>query len=565
MSMSDKGLNMKCFRSRAKSHVFVEFFIFVFLLPGALLAESQTGCTPDNQVFQFVQSGTCTAWSDGSTNNAKAYLWIPEECKRLRGLLILCANVPEHRLVSHPAIRKVCSNNNLGIVWCAQSFMNFSRQKPGFKKMANENATTVVFLQQLLDGLAKSSGYEEVATVPWLPMGESGHLLMVDALVEAMPQRCIAGIWIKNSHLPPTNRQVPALVSFGTAQEWSQEKSDIRTSWNNIAGTYDGILKQRQANPKWPFSYIIDGGSGHFDCSDRLTAYFANYIEAASKARLSDDGNPTLKPIRIENGFVADLPVPGHEGQPVKPASANDALPWFFDKAMAQEAQAIAAINWKAETQLPGCLDDDGKVLPFNFNGIVDMRPTKMEADGITFSLHGKMLDTIPTNFVAAGERLAKTPGSPTAEWLCGNVSPLGANRFRIAPGRAGGTVYLALRKEGTDTIRRVVQPIHIELHPMRNNEGKAQTITFDAIPDVKAGTVSIPLQAKSDAGLTVLYYVDAGPAIVVDNKLVFTKIPPRSRFPIDVTIVAWQWGQSADPKVKTANHVKQTFTISAP
>jgi hypothetical protein len=563
--MSKNRLYMNRSSRCAKCGVVGKLIVLAFLLQAPLLAESQIGCTPDNQVFQFVQSGTCTAWSDGSTNNAKAYLWIPEACERLRGLLILCANVPEHRLVSHPAIRKVCSKNNLGIVWCPQSFMNFARQKPGFKKMANENATTVAFLQQLLDGLAKSSGYEEVATVPWLPMGESGHLLMVDALVETMPQRCIAGIWIKNSHLPPTNRQVPALVAFGTAQEWSQDKTDIRTAWNNIAGTYDTILKQRQSNPKWPLSYIIDGGSGHFDCSDRLTAYFANYIEAASKARLSEDGTPALKPIRIENGFVADLPVPGHEGQPVKPASANDALPWFFDKAMAQEAQAIAAINWKAETQLPGCLDDDGKVLPFNFNGIVDMRPTKMEADGITFTLQGKMLERIPTNFVAAGERLATTPGVPTAEWLCGNVVPLGANRFRIAPGRAAGTVYLALRKEGTDAIRSVVQPIHLELHQMRNAEGKAQTITFNAIPDVKAGTVSIPLQAKSDAGLPVSYYVDAGPAIILDNKLVFTKIPPRSHFPIEVTVVAWQWGQATEPKVKTANPVKQTFKIGAP
>ena len=56
-----------------------------------------------------------------------------------------------------------------------------------------------VFCKELLDGLAKTSGYDEVATVPWLPIGESFHLLMVDALVEAAPQRCIAGIWLKNA------------------------------------------------------------------------------------------------------------------------------------------------------------------------------------------------------------------------------------------------------------------------------------------------------------------------------------------------------------------------------
>ncbi len=80
--------------------------------------------SPENQVFQFMQSGVCTNWADGSSNKASAYLWIPENCKKIRGLLILCANVPEHRLVGHPAIREVCAKNDLGIVWCVPSFMN---------------------------------------------------------------------------------------------------------------------------------------------------------------------------------------------------------------------------------------------------------------------------------------------------------------------------------------------------------------------------------------------------------------------------------------------------------
>ena len=43
-----------------------------------------------------------------SKTTATAYLWIPEKTQRVRGLLIMCANVPEHKLVGHPAIREVC-------------------------------------------------------------------------------------------------------------------------------------------------------------------------------------------------------------------------------------------------------------------------------------------------------------------------------------------------------------------------------------------------------------------------------------------------------------------------
>jgi len=52
--------------------------------------------------------------------------------------------------------------------------------------------------------------------------------------------------------------------------------------------------------------------------------------------------------------------------------------------------------------------------------------------------------------------------------------------------------------------------------------------------------------------------------AVVVDDagKLIFTHIPPRSVYPIKVTVVAWQWGRSTPPLVQTAPLVGQTFMI---
>lgn len=541
----------------------------ILLVPQCLRADAPEALrSPVNQVFQFVQTGTCSAWSNGAPTTATGYLWIPEDCRRLRGLLILCANVPEHMLVGHPAIRKVCAAHDLGIFWGTQTFYNF--------KAKNENKTVVAFLQQLLDGLAQTSGYAEVATVPWLPMGESGHLLMVDALVEAAPQRCLAGIWIKNNHLPPTNRQVPALVAFGTAQEWSQDKTDIRKQWNNIGKAYDGILDQRKKNPNWPFSYIIDGSSGHFDCSERLTQYFARYIDLVAKTRLGADG--TLKPVAIENGFLADLPVPGHENRPVtefsKTAVEARGVPWYFDRASAAEAQAIARINWNAETQLPGFADTQGNIFPYTFNGITwipinkkpdsSPQPTPVletESDGITFTLKGVLLDKIPVNFAGAGEQLVQAPGAPSIEWLCGCVEPSGGNKLRMALDRTWPSpIYIAVRHPGTDKIRAVVQPGQIARD--NHSEGQPQKITFAKIPDVKAGAETIPLVAKTDAGLPVRFFVVVGPAVVQGDKLVFTKIPPRTKFPISVTVAAWQWGRGTEPKVRTAEIVKQTFQI---
>lgn len=528
--------------------------------------------SPVNQVFQFMQSGTCSTWSNGLPTTATGYLWIPENCRRLRGLLILCANVPEHMLVGHPAIRQVCTANDLGIFWGVPSFYNF--------KAKSENGTQVAFLQQLLNGLATNSGYAEVATVPWLPMGESGHLLMVDALVEAAPERCIAGIWIKNNHLPPRNRQVPALVAFGSAQEWSQDKSDVRTNWNNIHQAYEGILNQRKQHPDWPLSYLIDGTSGHFDCSERLVEYFAHYIDLVARARLPEQPNGTLKLITLADGFLANLPVPGHENQPVRAFSETSpdskAVPWYFDRASAEEAQAIAHINWQAATQLPTFADEHGQLFPYTFNGITWMpinkspepypngliTPTlETEPDGITFTLQGKLRDKLPANFVGAGEPLAQAPGSPSLEWLCGCVEPLGDGRFRLALDRTWPSpIYVAVRHAGTADIRAAVQPGQISRDG--HAEGIPQKIVFDKIPDVAAGTSSIPLIAQSDSGLPVRFFVVVGPAIIQGDRLVFTKIPPRTRYPVNVTVAAWQWGRGGEAKVKSAEIIRQTFQI---
>jgi hypothetical protein len=434
--------------------------------------------------------------------------------------------------------------------------------------MALEHRTTANFLQQLLNGLAQTSGYDEVASVPWLPMGESGHLLMVDALMDFSPERCIAGIWIKNNHFPPLNRQTPALVVYGTSQEWGQDKVDIRTRWNNIGKEYDGVINRRKENPGWPLSYVIDGHSGHFDCPERITQYIARYIDLAAKARLSSDGSNTLKPVLLNKGFVADLPVPVHENHPVRQWSTaipeSNSFPWFFDKASAKEAQSIAAINWEAQTQLPALLDQKGDVIPFSFNGITTITPLGFEADGITFTIHPTVLDQLPSNFVGAGEKLSKAATSPVIEWLCGPIAQIGKERFRIALDRTwpNSATYIALRQQGNDTIRAIVEPSGINLKGARNSEGKPQIITFEKLPDIKAGTKWLARMARSDSGLPVEFFVLAGPAKIENGRIVFTKIPPRTKYPVEVTIGAWQWGSTREPKVRTAEIAFQRFNI---
>ncbi len=110
---------------------------------------------------------------------------------------------------------------------------------------------------------------------------------------------------------------------------------------------------------------------------------------------------------------------------------------------------------------------------------------------------------------------------------------------------------------DGDKHYKSTVQELSFRI-PYRNTEGKRQYILFPGLDDVKKGTETISLQATSDCGLPVYYYVKEGPAEIEGNKLVFTRIPPRSKFPLKVTVVAWQYGLAGE--VQTAEPVERSF-----
>lgn len=495
--------------------------------------------TPFNQVFQFV------AHDPGS--NARGFLWIPETCQRLRGLVVMCPNVPEHMLVGHPVIREACRRNDLGILWGSPSFMDSAGARG-----------TPAALQVLLDGLAAVSGYDEVATVPWLPMGESGHLRMVQEIVDGQPSRCIAAVCLKNPRMPKTDRTVPMLFAIGTGYEWSQNKADLTLPlFPGEQWEYDQMGKHEAT---WPLSVIEERESGHFGCTEPMTRAIARYIDSASKARLSTDGSPNLRPVDMSKGYYADLPLPGHTKSAITQAAATPAAergkPWYFDEACARDAQNIAAVDWTAPRQLPCVLAGANCV-------VKPWSPDIIHVDVSTsseFSLDPILLDAVPESFVKAGAKLAKGPGKPTLEWLCGNVEPIGDNRFRVVPDRGYGMRFLILRAEASPGAGFGMQPVAINL--VENHQGKPQKITFSQMPDIRRGAASVPLVATSDSGLPVRFFVVVGPAIMRENRLILTPVPPRAKYPVAVTVGAWQWGTNTEPKVQMADTAYQTFHI---
>jgi len=523
----------------------------------AAAAPPAIGRSPENQVFQYLAEETRPG-PDGKPRSATAYLWIPPRCARVRGVLVAGRNVPEHWLVGHDAIRAACADHDLAILWCCPSF---------FDHTIEDGEHHAAFLDQLVAALAHTSGYDELATAPWLPIGESMHVLMVRRIVAARPDRCIAGIQIKNGSTEPPAATVPMLLAIGTCDEWDQETKDLLEQWRTVL-IQQGLVKKRASVPAWPCSLLVEPASGHFECTEPMAGYIAAYIRAAATARLDPAGGPTLRPVDLATGFVAGLPLADAAGVPPTPARdcppEHASLPWFFTEALARSASDMSDVNWQAKPQVPVFTDAAAKPLPFGRRGIFSPLPFETEDDGITFALTTGFLDRIPEGWVHGGTPLSQAAGEPVAEWICGPVAPLGGNRFRIALDRTWrhSPTFLRVSHPGDAEYRPGVQPAEIRLEP--NTAGATQAITFEPIPDQLAGVREVPLRATADSGLPVRFFVRAGPAEVHGDRLVFTGIPPRSRFPLTVTVVAWQWGRASAPQVQTAPLVERTFRITA-
>ena len=231
-------------------------------------------------------------------------------------------------------------------------------------------------------------------------------------------------------------------------------------------------------------------------------------------------------------------------------AEAQQEFAVALSKAVAENEQLRTFIRDEALSQF----DKDYDVFyPFVKNQTV--------SDGLTFRLKGVFVDSMRT---CLSDEHAQ--GEVRIDRICGPVEKVSDTTFAVRFYRMGmhnprrtGEIWLLASQEGDARYKSAVQQLVVKI-PYRN-AGRRQHILFPGLDDVEAGTESVALHAESDCGLPVHYYVKEGPARITKNDMLeFTPIPPRSRFPIKVTVVAWQYGLNG--KVQTAEPVERSFYI---
>jgi hypothetical protein len=345
-------------------------------------------------------------------------------------------------------------------------------------------------------------------------------------------------------------------------------------------------LKERKEHPLMPLSMLAAPGEGHFATSQRKTEYIAFYIKKAAQYRLpknaETDSPPKLKPIDpTRTGWLADKwrfnQPPTAPGAPVGRYTGDTTQAfWYFDEETARKTEAYGALYRGLKPQLVGFVQK-GKMVPQkNTHLQIDLKFLPLE-DGVTFNLETAFYDTVPGGSPRPKNWTGLEVGSPIGyakggesiviKKVAGPFKKISANTFALSLERGLETkpkTYVftfAATHWGDKEYKPVVQQAQM-IVPAILTEGKEQTITFPTIQDKVYGTKEVVLNATSDANVPVYYYVLEGPAEIHENKLRLTKIPTNARYPVKVTVVAWQYGLSAGPKLKTAKPVEQSFFI---
>ena len=503
--------------------------------------------------------------SEETNAHPSAYLWIPENCNQVRAVIIGQHNMTEETIFEHPEFRKNMGKLGIAEIWIT----------PGIDQRWDVTKGTRQIFETMMKNLSEISGYAELEFAPVIPIGHSAMATYPWNFAAWNPERTLAVLSIHGdsprTHLTGYGRAnldwgtrtiegIPSLMVMGEDEWWE----------DRLITSFD----YRREYPNAPLAFLADAGHGHFDISDELIDYLSLFLKKTVEYRLPEhsslDAPIQLIPVEAKNGWLADRWRKNEK--PTAEAASYDKYEgdkhhafWYFDKEMADATEKYYA-NERGKTEQYIGFEQKGKLITFNPKSHVRMSPSfQPEADGVTFHLKAVYTDTLRNEY---SKEHSTRPIRMSR--ICGPVEVVNDTTFTVRfyrmgldnPKRTGGICLMASVKQD-HKYRSAVQQVEIRI-PYRNKEGIPQRIIFPKLSDVKASVKEISLNGTADSGLPVYYYVKEGPAEIKGDKLVLTKIPPRAKFPVKVTVVAWQYGRSGEPKVQTAEAVEQSFYITA-
>jgi hypothetical protein len=502
----------------------------------------------------------------------RAFLWIPPSCERVRGVIFAQQVILEKVALEDPAIREAATRENLAIVFVV----------PGCLGDFDEKGGAALALQRILDDLASVSGYTEIAQAPLLTIGHSGGAIPAWNIAYWNPARCFGVVGLKSApihppvYAPKSNVDgVPVLCVTGQFESWGVKGHAADWHWHWVRGT---LLEFRALGLASLMSELVEPGVTHFGWSGELARYVALFIRKAARARIPEEGpeegkSVVLKTVSLESGWLGDVAFLSQPRYPVAPYRKFSGDPtmafWHLDEEIARANEAYGAEQKGKELQMVTFVQD-GKSVPTAWLEELKFQP---EGDGLTVRVAaGFVSETPPEMSYPTKHSLGHAEGPIRFRLIGGwhgGGEQIGPDTFRLKLdrfffARPWGSLMVMAYHPGNDRYAYTEQPAGLKFPPV-NKEGPAQKIVFAPIPDQKAGSPSLILSASSDSGLPVEFCAIDGPVELEGNVLKLLPIPPRAKYPVRATVLAYQWGRSTEPKLQSAEPVMRSFYLNKP
>ena len=528
-------------------------------------------------VFVVASVASAAEWQwSVPMGEGRAFLWVPPTCSRVRAVMVGQNNLLEQRLLEHPVLRA-----ELGRLGIAEAFI-----APPFDLAFDFPHGAGGTFDAMMRRLAAESGYDELAVARVVPIGHSACASFPWNFAAWSPQRTLAVISLKGDAPETTmtgyggpgivwgNRDidgVPGLMVMGE-YEWLDTRLEPAETF-------------RARHPLAPLAMLAEPGHGHFDCSDELVAFIAQFVRQAVHYRLPANDTadaPALLPVNPRLGWLVQrwrlnqlrtIPAAPAREYTGDPAEAF----WCFDGEMARATENFRREQIGRKPQLLAFVQDGAVVPQTATHQQVNLR-CETDDDDVTFHLGTTFLATVGdgspnlsrwTQLSVAQPLGHARTGVISLSCAAGPVVQVTADTFRLQLDRTSATndrrredIWLLATHPGDAEYKSAVQQALMRLP--RHTTGASQRIEFAPLPDQRVGTRSIPLQARSsaDSAAVVRFFVREGPAEVDGTTLRFTAIPPRAKFPVKVTVVAWQLGRSRAPQLQAAPLVERTLQI---
>lgn len=493
-----------------------------------------------------------------------AFLWIPPEAPQVRGVVMGGMTLMEREMARDPVIREACAAEGLAIVFT----------KCGLR---------AIDVPALLQRFAEVSGYAELPQAPLFFVGHSAGGPQAKKRAIRFADRCFGllqyrgGVPGGDEAVPPG---VPTLMMVGQFDEFGGLMRDENGREGPWERARDALVAYRGTDPAPLASLVVEPGAGHFAWSKRNAEYLALYLRKAARARIPGEARDSAEPVACTavdpaGGWLTGIAItePDAGGRPT-PADRHEGdaarTSWHFDKELAEATVAYHAGGFGKRDQFIKWTDpywvDAGARYFFTKITWVD--------DGQTFEVHPSYRDTYPTPHKSGGPRwleAGKPCGHSSApirvKGVSGPVAAVGPARLRIhydnlTPADERSRATFMAFSEGDHEYRHTE---HVGMLPRGFKgitKGTEQTLSFPAPGNLRAGGPPLKLTAASSAGLPVEYYVAYGPAIVKDGALHVAELPARATRPVEVKVVACQFGRGTEPPVKTAVPVAHVIQV---